>query len=85
MKKPVRKRRKKALRLKIDSQEKIELSFNLKLSEDSDSRPTFDMVAYTGDQIRQARFEDPVVVDLEGMKITEKSRPVFKDHSTTRS
>lgn len=76
-----RRRSKSQIRLKIDSLQKIELSFDLKLAEGgSEKPPTFDMVAYTGDQIRQSRFDDPVVVDLAGMKITKKSRPVFKDH-----
>lgn len=75
------KRRRAQRRLRIDSLQKIELSFDLKLADGgSEKPPTFDMVAYTGDKIRQARFDDPVVVDLEGMSITKKSRPVFKDH-----
>jgi hypothetical protein len=41
----------------------------------------FDMVAYTGGKLFLANFDHPVVVDLEGVSGTEKSRPIFKDHN----
>jgi hypothetical protein len=41
----------------------------------------FDIVAYTGGKLFLANFDHPVVVDLEGVSGTHKSRPIFKDHN----
>jgi len=41
----------------------------------------FRMDAYNGGAMRFWWSEDPVVVDLDGMKISAKARPIFKDHS----
>jgi len=50
--------------------------------DDPQTLPTFSMVAYTGGPMRLLGFVDPVVVDLDGIKLGEgKSRPVLKDHS----
>jgi hypothetical protein len=40
----------------------------------------FSMVAYTGGAMRLGGWPYPVVVDLAGMKVTRKSRPILKDH-----
>ena len=66
-----------------------EIEFNLTLSDadvqaEDGAPPTFAMVAYTGDAIAQPRFDVPVVVDLSGMSITKKSRPILKDHDTSQ-
>jgi hypothetical protein len=38
------------------------------------------MVAYTGGAMRLGGWPYPVVVDLAGMRVTRKSRPILKDH-----
>lgn len=44
----------------------------------------FRMEAYNGGTMRFWWSADPIVVDLAGMDITAKSRPVLKDHSTSQ-
>lgn len=41
----------------------------------------FSMTAYTGGAMRLATMFYPVVVDLAGLKISKKSRPILRDHS----
>ncbi len=41
----------------------------------------FSMLAYTGGVMRLNGFYSPVVVDLEGLKISAKSRPILRDHN----
>ena len=41
----------------------------------------FQMVAYTGGAMRLAGWAHPVVVDLAGMQVSAKSRPILKDHN----
>ena len=41
----------------------------------------FGMVAYTGGTMRLAGWSHPVVVDLAGMRVSAKSRPILKDHN----
>ena len=38
------------------------------------------MVAYTGGAMRLGGWPYPVVVDLAGMRVTRKARPILKDH-----
>ncbi len=40
----------------------------------------FAMTAYTGGAMRLGGWPYPVVVDLAGMQVTRKSRPILKDH-----
>ena len=40
----------------------------------------FSMVAYTGGAMRLGGWPYPVVVDLAGMRVTRKARPILKDH-----
>ena len=48
--------------------------------EDKPSLRKFSMVAYTGGAMRLGGWPYPVVVDLAGMRVTRKSRPILKDH-----
>ncbi|MHC4879910.1 MAG: hypothetical protein ACYTGL_25950, partial [Planctomycetota bacterium] len=41
----------------------------------------FTMLAYTGGKLVLANFAFPVVVDLSGLRIPAKSRPILRDHS----
>lgn len=47
-------------------------------------RPRFKMVAYTGQPIWLANFWAPVIVDLAGLRLGRKSRPVLRDHDPGR-
>lgn len=40
----------------------------------------FGMTAYTGGAMRLDGWQHPVVVDLAGMRVPRKSRPILKDH-----
>lgn len=42
--------------------------------------PKFRMVAYTGGSMLLGGWPHPVVVDLSGMKVTAKARPILRDH-----
>ncbi|MGD9856516.1 MAG: hypothetical protein AB7U20_16335 [Planctomycetaceae bacterium] len=44
----------------------------------------FTMTAYTGGKLLLASFPYPVVVDLSGLKIPAKSRPILRDHDSSR-
>jgi len=41
----------------------------------------FSMVAYTGGPMMLAAWPHPVVVDLSGLQVTARSRPILKDHN----
>jgi hypothetical protein len=41
----------------------------------------FTMLAYTGGKLVLANFAFPVVVDLSGLRIPAKSRPILRDHT----
>jgi len=50
----------------------------------ADGKPVlrrFSMTAYTGGPMMLAGWNHPVVVDLAGLQITAKSRPILKDHN----
>lgn len=40
----------------------------------------FSMLAYNGGKLRVSGFYYPIIVDLAGMKVSAKSRPVLRDH-----
>ena len=44
----------------------------------------FALLAYTGAAMRFPRYRDPLVIDLAGMKVSAKSRPVLRDHDPGR-
>lgn len=44
----------------------------------------FTMTAYTGGKLLLAAFPFPVVVDLSGMKVPAKNRPILRDHDISR-
>lgn len=49
-------------------------------AEGGDGLKRFTMSAYNGGAMRLGGWPHPVVVDLTGMKVTAKSRPVLRDH-----
>lgn len=42
------------------------------------------MLAYGGGKLPLANFYHPVVVDLSGLRVSAKSRPILRDHDTSR-
>jgi len=48
---------------------------------DRPSPRRFKMMAYTGGAMRLEGWPHPVVVDLAGMQVSAKSRPILKDHN----
>lgn len=62
--------------------------FRLEAADPEASEPRklrrFSMTAYTGGKLLLANFPFPVVVDLSGMRIPAKSRPILRDHDAGR-
>ena len=46
------------------------------------SIPTFAIQAYSGAALRMPQYPHPIVIDLAGLRTTEKSRPALLDHDT---
>jgi hypothetical protein len=44
----------------------------------------FSMLAYGGGKLALANFYHPVVVDLSGLRVSAKARPILRDHDTSR-
>jgi len=42
----------------------------------------FSMTAYTGGALQLSGWRHPVVVDLAGLRVSKKSRPILKDHDS---
>src|SRR6056297_1225342 len=71
-----------SLRIVCDDAATITLAAAEPLVE-GDDKPAlrkFSMTAYTGGAMRLGGWPYPVVVDLAGMRVTRKSRPILKDH-----
>ena len=62
--------------------------FYLEAADDDDGQSRklrrFRMTAYTGGKLLLANFPYPVVVDLSGLRIPTKSRPILRDHDSSR-
>ena len=56
---------------------------NIEAAAGADAAPLrrFSMVAYTGGAMALAGWPNPVVVDLAGLQISARSRPILKDHN----
>jgi hypothetical protein len=64
----------------IDSQFEL-----IEAAKDSDSKlKKFKIVSYTGGKIRQRFSMYPIVIDLSGMKVTAKSRPILREHDRSK-
>lgn len=44
----------------------------------------FSMTAYTGGAMQLGGWRYPVVVDLAGLSVSKKSRPILKDHQSSQ-
>lgn len=53
-------------------------------SEESKQLRQFTMTAYIGGKLLLAGFAYPVVVDLSGLRVSAKSRPILRDHDSSR-
>ncbi|WP_417392030.1 Mu-like prophage major head subunit gpT family protein [Gimesia sp.] len=54
-------------------------------TEDPAKPPTFEMKCYGGGKLILAGIKYPVVVDLKGLQVTAKSRPVLREHESKRN
>lgn len=61
----------------------VETSLELEAT-DGQTLPRFSIRAYSGGELRFPQFRYPVIVDLAGMKITQKARPALLDHDTKK-
>ena len=69
-----------SLRFVCDDASSISLQAAEAAEEGKPALRKFSMVAYTGGAMRLGGWPYPVVVDLAGMRVTRKSRPILKDH-----
>ncbi|WP_168565148.1 phage major capsid protein [Crateriforma spongiae] len=69
-----------SLRIVCDDAATIKLEANESGEAETPSLRKFSMNAYTGGAMRLGGWPYPVVVDLAGMRVTRKSRPILKDH-----
>ena len=69
-----------SLRIVCDDASSISLQAAEAAEEGKPALRKFSMVAYTGGAMRLGGWPYPVVVDLAGMRVTRKSRPILKDH-----
>ena len=70
-----------SLRIVCDDAATITLAAAETPEEGKPSLRKFSMTAYTGGAMRLGGWPYPVVVDLAGMRVTRKSRPILKDHN----
>jgi hypothetical protein len=69
-----------SLRIVCDDATSINLQATEGTEEGKAALRKFSMVAYTGGAMRLGGWPYPVVVDLAGMRVTRKARPILKDH-----
>ncbi len=69
-----------SLRIVCDDASSINLQAAETAEEGKPALRKFSMVAYTGGAMRLGGWPYPVVVDLAGMRVTRKARPILKDH-----
>jgi hypothetical protein len=77
-----KRRRAKRIRASAPSGKRLELAAcDLELAASADNGPpTFRITAYTGGAMRVAGWARPVVVNLAGLTVSDRSRPVLRDH-----
>lgn len=56
----------------------------LEAAEEGKKVRRFKMTAYTGGKLALGNFYHPVVVDLSGLKVSAKSRPILRDHNSAQ-
>jgi len=48
--------------------------------DDKDAPPKFEMIAYAGAKMNLTGWDLPVVIDLEGLSVPDRSIPILRDH-----
>jgi hypothetical protein len=75
-------------RRKLQIPGRIELTAPVELqaaaADEPDKKPTFSIRAYTGGVMQVNGFFDPVIVDMEGMKVRGAQIPILNGHNTDR-
>ncbi len=69
------------LRLFCEDGGGVRLAAALPLEGDKPPLRRFSMTAYTGGAMQLSGWRYPVVVDLAGLRVPKKSRPILKDHN----
>ena len=69
-----------SFRIQCDEGSTIQLQAAEPIEDGKPALRKFTMTAYTGGAMRLGGWPYPVVVDLTGMRVTRKSRPILKDH-----
>lgn len=63
----------------------FDTSLSIVAAESEDAKDaTFSMVAYTGEPMSVGMWRHPVLIDINGLDVSNKSRPIFRDHSRER-
>lgn len=72
-------------RLRIITSDADGIRFEAAQAIEGDKPPLrrFTMTAYTGGAMQLAGWRYPVVVDLSGLRVTKKPRPILKDHNAS--
>ena len=66
--------------LRITAQESAGVAFEAAEDDGENKVRKFTMTAYTGGLLQLSNFFYPVVVDLQGLKVPAKARPILRDH-----
>ena len=66
--------------LRITAQESAGVAFEAAEDDGETKVRKFTMTAYTGGLLQLSSFFYPVVVDLQGLKVPAKARPILRDH-----
>lgn len=53
-------------------------------AKDETSQPTFSMLAYTGGAMTISGWYYPIVIDLAGLNLGHKNRPILRDHDASQ-
>ena len=72
----------KRLWIQSDDAGGIQLEAALPIEGDKPPLRRFSMTAYTGGAMQLSGWRYPVVVDLAGLRVPKKSRPILKDHDS---
>ena len=72
------------LRITCQGAEGIRLEAAQDGEDDKPKLRRFTMTAYTGGAMVLGGWRYPVVVDLAGLKVAKKSRPILKDHNQSQ-
>ncbi len=72
------------LRIQCDDAGGVHLEAATQIEDGKPPLRRFTMTAYTGGALQLLGWRYPVVVDLAGLRVPKKSRPILKDHNLSR-